>query len=376
MKIGLLKELKPGELRVLLTPEAVGALVQDGHDLFVESSAGKRSNFFDEEYERFGAQILPTAEKVFSNSQLILKVQAPMSVEYELFSSDHICFSFLLLPNQSDRLNSLVNTGAIFFATEMIQLSNGDRPILKAMSEIAAKMAVVEAAKYLESPSGGKGILLSGSSSVEPARVTIIGGGTAGKTAALHAAGCGAHVTLFDEDFDKLIKFKEQNPHVKNLRIFAFNTENLDKILPQTDVLISAVFRPGYKAPMLVSEQQVKLMEPGSVIIDLSVDNGGSVETSRPTTQDNPVFKIHDIIHYCVTNVPAGVPHTSSQALSKAILPYIKQLADLGFSEAVATVPQLRECLNIYRGKVVDKILAETNGYEYYDILELLELNL
>jgi alanine dehydrogenase len=375
MRLGLLKEIKSSEQRILLIPAHVQKLVEDGHEVFVENGAGTYSNFEDTAYESVGAKILPTSEKLFQNVEMVLKVQAPMPVEYELYEPHHISFSFLHLAVNLDRLNALRKRQSIFIAAEMIKNSENSFPILRSMSEIAGIMAINQAAKYLEFTSGGKGILMSGTKTVAPARVTIIGAGAAGSTAALKALNIGCTVNLFDIDYQKLLQFKNylNNP---NLEIFEFSRSIMREILIETDILITAVQVPGEKAPILIMKDDVKLLSRGSVIIDLSIDQGGCVESSRPTTPDNPIFSHEGIVHYCVSNLPTAVPHTSSQVLSEVVSPYIKLIAQLGCEEAIALNPEIRNGLSLYQGKLVNKSLANTHKIECYDILELLEISI
>jgi len=375
MKIGLLKEIKSSEQRILLTPHAVQQLVEGDHKVFVESGAGTYSNFDDTAYESMGAKILPTSEKVFKNAELILKVQAPTPVEYELYEPHHISVSFLHLTVNRERLNALIKRKSVFFAAEMIQNNEKLFPILRAMSEIAGKMAINQAAKFLEFTSGGKGILISGTKTVPAARVTIIGAGTAGTNAAIQALNMGCSVNILDADYQKLLQFKETLP-AANLEIFEFSRSILREILIDTDVLITAVQVPGHRSPILVKKEDVKLLNPGSVIIDLSIDQGGCVETSHATTPENPIYKYEEILHFCVSNLPSAVPNTSSQALSNAVFPYIKLIAQLGCEEAIALNPEIRSGLCLYKGKLVNSSLAEAHNMERYDILELLEISI
>jgi alanine dehydrogenase len=375
MKIGLLKEIKTSEQRVLLIPRDVQQLTEAGHEVYVENGAGTYSNFDDSAYESVGAKIVPTSEKVFQLVEFILKVEAPMPVEYELFLPKHLSFSFLHLPNNIDRLNALLKSQSIFIAAETIKNGQNIRPILSAMSDIAGKLAIHQGAKLLEFASGGKGLLLSGTKGVSPARVTIIGAGNAGSAAARFALAQDCYVNLMDSDYQKLEHFKFKVPDPR-LEIFEYSRSILREVILETDILITSVQNAEQKAPVLVRKEEVKLLSPGSVIIDLSIDQGGCVETSRPTTTENPTFIHEGIVHYCVANLPSLVPYTSSQALSGAVLPYVQLIAQLGCEEAIAIHPEIRSGLNLYRGKVVNAGLAKAVNLEYYDILELLELNI
>jgi len=376
MKIGILREIKTTENRVLLVPEDVQKIVEAGHEVFVENGAGSYSNFEDAEYESVGAQILPTSEKIFDTVELIGKVHAPLPIEYELLHDDHIIFSFLHLANNADLMNALLKLKATFFAMEMIRSANdGKHPILEAMSKIAGQLAIFEGAKYLERTYGGKGVLFGTADKNNPTRVTIIGAGNAGISATKTALALGAHVNLIDHDFVRLESVSGIT-NMQNLDRFEFSRGILRELLIETDILIAAVQIPGQKSPILVQKEDVALLGKGSVVIDLSIDQGGCVATSRPTTPENPIFVFQDIIHFCVTNLPSAVPNTSSSALSKAVIPYIIQLAQLGCEEATALNLELRNGMNIYNGKIVNQQLAEVHNIEAYDILELFELSI
>ena len=375
MTIGLLKEINISENRVLLIPSDVSSLVQAGHQVFVESEAGEHSNFSDQLYESAGAIILPSAEKIFQKVELVLKVQVPMPVEYELYTPDHISFSFLHILNNPELLSVLSKSGAIFFASEMLSDTNSHRSVLSAMSDIAGKMAVINGAKYLEKQFGGKGKFISGLNGSDSTNITILGAGTAGTAAAKMAAAIGANVTLIDVDESKFECLRSIE-HQYNFSFYEYSRGVLREVLLETDILIASVWIPGKKPPILVNRDDIKLMQPGSLVIDLSADEGGCIETTRPTTIDKPVYIIDGIIHFCVTNLPSSVPYTSSRALSSAIIPYIMRIAQLGMHEAIAISPEIRSGLAVYRGKVVNKDIAASLKKEYYDILELLELNI
>ncbi len=376
MKIGILREIKTTENRVLLVPRDVQKIVETGHEVYVENGAGSYSNFEDAEYESVGAHILPTSEKIFNTVELIVKVHAPQPIEYELFHDDHIIFSFLHLASNADLMKALLKLKATFFAIEMIRSAKDGRYlILEEMSKIAGRLAIIEGAKYLEKTFGGKGILFGGLQPDRPTRVTILGAGNAGIEATKTALALDAHVNLIDHDFVRL----ESDPEIinmNNLNRFEYSRGIMRELLTETDLLIAAVQVPGERSPVLVKKEDVRLMEKGSVIIDLAIDQGGCVETSRPSTTENPIFIFENIIHFCVTNLPSVVPNTSSNALSEAVLPYIIQLAQLGCEEATALNPELRNGLNIYNSKIVNQQLAQAHNIEAYDILELFELSI
>ena len=375
MKIGILREIKASENRVILIPRDVEQLIEFGHEVYVENGAGLYSSFPDTDYEAAGAHILPTSEKIFSTVELILKVQAPTPIEQELYAEHHLSFSFLFLANNPDLLKSLLKYESIFFAAELFTNSHDTRPVLKAMSHLAGKIAVFEAARYLQKNQGGKGILLGHADGAPASTVTIIGAGGAGLAAAEQALALGSNVHLIDTNPDKLGQIINTNPDAE-LITFEFSRGLLREVLLNTDVLITAVQTPGKKVPVLVEKSDVKLLKPGSVIIDLSIDQGGCVETSHPTTQENPVFIQDEIIHYCVPNLPSVIPITSSQILSRSVMPFLRQIAHLGGEEVIAMHPEVRSGLAIYHGKVVNQDLAEMNGLEYYDAREMLELSL
>jgi len=375
MKIGILKEIKAAENRVMLVPDSVSELVQMGHELFVENGAGSYSSCDDADYESAGAHILPTSEKIFKTVELICKVQPPLPIEHELYQPHHTSFSFLFLNNNPELLKGLLKYNSVFFAAEMFKNSKANLPIMQSMSQIAGLMAVHEAAKYSQKTYGGKGILLFSPPGTPNAKITIIGAGIAGLTAARQSLLLGAQVNLIDIDEEKLQTFTNPNPEAE-LVTFEFSRGLLREVLLETDVLITAVHTPGRKTPVLVTRNDVKLLKPGSVIIDLSIEQGGCVETSRPTTPESPIYLQDDIVHYCVPNLPSAVPTTASRILSAQAVKYIKQIAQLGIEESVALNPEIRSGLTIYHGKVVNEELAEINNLEYYEALEMLELSL
>jgi alanine dehydrogenase len=376
MKIGILKEIKPSENRVILIPREVELLIADGHEIFVENGAGAYSSFDDIEYEAAGANILPTSEKIFKNAELILKIQAPMPVEQELYEEHHISFSYLFLANNSKLVNSLLKYKSVYFAAELFTNNINCRPILRSQSKLAGKLAVLEGAKYLQKTYGGKGIMFGGDPPEIPnTQVTVIGAGTAGSAAARYASALGANVNLIDIDQNKLDEFDNPNPETDLIK-FEYSPELLHEVLIETDVLITAVQVPGNKAPVLVTQKDLKLLKPGTVIVDLSIDQGGCVESSRPTTPDDPVFIQDNIVHFCVPNLPSVVPDTASQLISLAAFPYIRQIAKLGCQEVIALHPEIRNGLTLFHGKVVNQELAKLNHLEYFEVLEMLELSL
>jgi alanine dehydrogenase len=375
MNIGILRGIKFLEPRVALIPQDVKKLVEDGHAVFVENGAGILSNYDDSEYESVGAEILPTSEKVYEVANLICKVQNPTSAEFELYASDHICVSFLNLADNRDLLNALLKTNATFIASEMIGNVHREYPIFDAMNEIGGKLAVIEAGNYLQQQFGGKGMLLMGTDQTPPVHILILGSGISAQTVAKWALYNQTRVIMIDDDIQKLLHF-QQEMHNENLTILEYSPSILREVLLETEVLIAAKHAAGFKSPVLINKADLKLMKAGSLIIDLTIDQGGCLETSRPTTAIKPVF-IHDkILHFCVSSLPAVVPHTSSTVYSTLLLPYIRAIAGLGLREALAVNSDLRNGLNIYQGKLVNQDLASAYHLQSYDILELFEMNI
>lgn len=373
LKVGLLKELKQFEGRVMLTPEGVKVLVKNGIPVFVESDAGELCYFDNLQYEGAGATILPTMEKVFQKANLILQVQPPLPIEYDLLNDSHILLSFLNLIHSAERLKALLETKGTFISAELIQDESGKYPLLMAMSEIAGRMAVTEGARLLTIAAGGKGKLLSGADIVKPAAITIIGAGKVGRTAALQAKVNGAHVNLLSLKPGKLDEFEKEHP---DLKTDLYSEKKLRELLPHTDILIVAVYSLTDDYHIFISKEMINLMEKGSVIMDISVEQAHAVETSRVTSHEQPTFIVDEIVHYCVPNIPAVVPVTASRILTKKMIPYIKTLAMKGLKDSLVEEPGFISALNIYKGKVTNRFFADHFGHEFYSIFELLELNL
>jgi alanine dehydrogenase len=369
MNIGLLKEVKSFENRVMLVPNAVKELVEHGNTICLESGAGKASGYNDKSYESAGATILPSSEKVFSKTELILKIQAPMPVEYDLFTEKHMCFCYLLPLNNPERLQSLLKSGATFLSGELIP------PINSAMGEVAGRVAIVQAQKYLESVYGGKGILFSGACDFPGARVSVIGNNMSALAATKQALLLGASVNLICEDYQNLVSFKA-NQNSDSLEVFEFDRGLLQNLLMETDVLIITAQNPNEQRNIHIKNDDLKLLEPGSLIIDLSLKNGDIIDLSRETKPDEPSYLQDGVVYFSVTNLPSFVSKTSSNILSNIITKYINQLTSMGFDEAIATSPELRNSLILYHGKIVNSLLAKNTEFEHYDILELLELNI
>ncbi|NOZ04147.1 MAG: alanine dehydrogenase [FCB group bacterium] len=365
MVIGVPKEIKANEARVALTPQGALELTNNGHQVLVETKAGLQSGYVDEDYHAVGCRIVDDPREIYETVELIVKVKEPQPVEIEMCHSGLTMFTYFHFAASEKLTKSFLETGATAIAYETIMLSDGSLPLLVPMSEVAGRMAVQEGAKYLEKSSGGLGILLGGVPGVEPATVTILGGGVVGTNAAHIAAGLGASVFILDTNLSRLRYLDEIMP--KNVTTIYSNRYNVNELLRKTNLLIGAVLIPGSKAPKLVTREMLKLMKPGSVVVDVAVDQGGCVETCTPTTHENPTFKVEGIIHYCVANMPGAVPITSTIALTNATSPYLLKLADQNIIPALTSDPALLQGLNIYHGKVTHKGVAEAFDLEYVD---------
>lgn len=357
MIVGVPKEIKNNESRVSLTPAGVKTMILNGHTVFVETHAGVNSGFSDEEYVNAGAQILQTAKEVFDIAEMIMKVKEPIEVEYDLIRPNQLLFTYFHFASDEVLTRAMIKTNAVCLAYETVEVNN-TLPLLIPMSEVAGRMSVQEGAKYLEKPKGGKGILLGGVPGVKPANVLVLGGGVVGTQAALMAAGLGAHVTIADISLSRLRYLSEIMP--ANVDTLMSTAYNIEQMLPLVDLVIGAVLIPGAKAPHLITREMMKLMQPGSVMVDVAIDQGGCFETSKPTTHAQPVYTVDGILHYCVANIPGAVPFTSTLALTNATLPYALKLASLGWEKACEQNEDLRKGLNIVNGKVVCKAVAET----------------
>jgi len=360
MKIGIPKEIKNNESRVSVTPGGARTLVQHGHEVFVETHAGENSGFSDEQYKKAGVKILSTAADVYDIAEMIMKVKEPIKSEYKLIKKNQLVFTYFHFASEKELTLAMMETGAVCLAYETVEKSDHTLPLLIPMSEVAGRMSIQEGAKYLEKPKGGKGILLGGVPGVKPANVLVLGGGVVGTQAALMAAGLGAHVTIADISLPRLRYLSEIMP--ANVDTLMSSTHNIEEMLPHTDLVIGAVLIPGAKAPHLITRDMLKLMQPGSVLVDVAIDQGGCFETSHPTTHADPVYEVDGILHYCVANIPGAVPFTSTLALTNATLSYALVLADLGWEKACAVHEDLRKGLNIVGGKVVCKAVAYTFG--------------
>jgi alanine dehydrogenase len=359
VKIGVPTEIKPQENRVALTPAGAERLLHAGHRVFVQSGAGLGSGFPDDAYERVGARILPTAAAVFGEGELILKVKEPLASEWPHLRKGQTLFTYLHLAAARELTEALVRTGSYCFAYETLEV-NGELPLLTPMSEVAGRMAIQAGAKYLEKPQGGSGILLGGVPGVKPAKVLVLGGGVVGINAARMAAGLGADVTVMDTNLHRLRYLDEVLP--RNCHTVFSTPLAIRDLLPSADLVVGAVLIPGAAAPKLVRREDLARMNPGSVIVDVAVDQGGCVETCHPTTHADPVYTVDGVLHYCVANMPGAVPRTSTLALTNATLSWTLQLAELGAVQAVKRSKPLARAANVLAGKITCKGVAEAFG--------------
>jgi alanine dehydrogenase len=368
--VGVPKEIKTAENRVALVPAGAESLASDGHTVLVEQGAGLGSGFNDDAYRSVGAQIAPNADAVWSKAEMIMKVKEPIESEWGKIRKGQVLFTYFHFAASEPLTKAIIKSGSVAIAYETVQLPTGELPLLTPMSEVAGRMAVQEGAKYLEKVFGGSGILLGGVPGVLPAEVVIIGGGVVGTNAAKMAAGLGAHVTLLDVSLDRLRYLSDVLP--SNVDPLYSNRHNILEQLTKADLVIGAVLLPGAKAPHLVKRADLKLMKPGSVIVDVAVDQGGCIETIKPTTHENPTYVVDGIIHYAVANMPGGVPRTSTLALTNATFPYAKKLAKLGWTAACKKDQSLALGLNVVEGKVVYPGVAEAFGLPLTDLRTVL----
>lgn len=371
MIIGVPKEIKANENRVAITPAGVEALVKAGHKVLIEKTAGLGSSITDEEYVSAGAVMLETPKKVYEKADMIMKVKEPLPAEYELMKENQIMFTYLHLAPEPKLTKAMLDRKAIGIAYETVQLDDGSLPLLAPMSEIAGRMSIQIGARLLEKMSGGRGMLLGGVSGVAPARVVIVGGGNVGANAAKMAVGLGADVTVLDVSTKRLAYLDDIfGNRIKNLMS---NSYNIAQTLKGADLLIGAVLIPGAKTPKLVTEEMVKNMNPGGAIVDVAIDQGGTVMTmDRITSHADPTFIKHGIIHYSVPNIPGAVPRTSTFALTNATLPYALRIANMGAEAAMKADAALKRSLNTYKGKLTYKAVAEAQGLEYTCVDEVL----
>jgi alanine dehydrogenase len=357
MKIGVPKEIKAQEARVALTPGGVLDFIKKGHIVYVQTNAGLGSGFSDSAYIDAGAEILPDIASVYQQAEMIIKVKEPIQEEYNLIRENQLLFTYFHFASNETLTKAMIEKKAICLAYETVEQADGSLPLLIPMSEVAGRMSIQEGAKFLEKPAKGKGILLGGVPGVEPAKVMVLGGGIVGMQAARMAAGFGAKVTILDLNLNRLRYLSETMP--SNVTTLYSSEYNIRGLIKDHDLIIGAVLIPGAKAPKLITRDMLKDMQPGSVLVDVAVDQGGCFETTRPTTHEDPIFIIDDIVHYCVANMPGAVPMTSTIALTNATLPFALQLASKGWQKACKENPSLQLGLNIVQGKVVYKGVAD-----------------
>ena len=370
MIIGVPKEIKNNENRVALTPAGTQELVKRGHAVYIQKTAGLGSGFSDEEYAKAGAKMLSEAAEVFGVAEMIMKVKEPVDLEYKLVKNDQLVFTYFHFASYEPLTKAMIQSGGVCLAYETVERIDGSLPLLVPMSEVAGRMAIQEGAKYLEKPLKGRGILLGGVPGVQPAKVLILGGGVVGTNAAKIAAGMGADVTIMDLNINRLRYLDDVMP--KNVHTIVSNEYTIRELIKESDLIIGGVLVPGAKAPKLITRDMLKTMRPGTVLVDVAVDQGGCIETCRPTTHEDPTFIIDDVVHYCVANMPGAVPYTSTLALTNATLPYAIRLANQGWKRAFQESMELRNGLNVIHGEVVYKAVADAFTLPYSDVKKFL----
>ncbi|MDX9785995.1 MAG: alanine dehydrogenase [Desulfobacterales bacterium] len=366
MLIGILKEVKSEENRVAMTPAGVEVLCHHGHRVVVEKNAGRASGFPDASYLTAGAQIIHTAQSIYRQCDMVMHVKEPIASEYDWIREHQIIFTYLHLAANKQLTKALMKRKSVNIAYETIQTSEGALPLLTPMSEVAGRMAIQQAAKYLEMIHGGRGVLLGGVPGVDPATVLILGGGTVGVNAAKMACGLGAKVYLLDLSLERLRYLSNVMP--PNCFLLFSSPQKVREIIGVADVIVGAILIPGAKAPRLITRDMIKTMKKGAVIVDVAIDQGGCFETSKPTTHADPIYTVDGVVHYCVTNMPGAVPKTSTWALSNATLPYALEIADKGWVRAMRENEEIRRGANIVNGKVTHQQVAEAFGLVYTPI--------
>jgi len=370
MIAGILKEIKIEENRVSMTPAGVEVLKDHGHTLLVEKGAGSGSGFEDKAYVAAGAEIVRTAKEIYDRSDMVMHVKEPMPSEYKLIRKDQIVFTYFHLAANEALTRAMIETKSIAIAYETIQKADGSLPLLIPMSEVAGRMAIQEAAKYLEMEYGGEGVLLGGVPGVEPATVLVIGAGTVGTHAAKMACGLGARVYVVDSCLSRLRYLSDVMP--KNCFLLISSPETIRRLIREADAVIGSVLIPGAKAPKLVTRDMLKLMKKGSVLVDVAIDQGGCFETSKATTHKDPIYTIDGIIHYCVANMPGAVAKTSTLALTNATLPYAVEIANKGWKRAMKENPEIKKGANVIKGQVTFQGVADAFGLKFADIEKFL----
>jgi len=366
MIIGVPKEIKNNENRVAATPSGVAELTKRGHEVYVQSTAGNGSGFSDDDYVKAGAKILPTIEETYAIAEMIMKVKEPIEQEYNLIKEDQLLFTYFHFASYEPLTKAMIERKAVCLAYETVEKADRSLPLLVPMSEVAGRMATQKGANYLEKPLGGMGKLLGGVPGVLPANVLVLGGGIVGTQAAKMAAGMGANVTIMDISLKRLRELDDIMP--ANVNTMMSNEYNIREMIKSSDLIVGAVLIPGAKAPHLITRDMLKDMRPGTVLVDVAVDQGGCIETCKPTTHAEPTFVIDDVLHYCVANMPGAVPYTSTLALTNATLPYAIDLANKGWEKACNDNKELELGLNVIKGDVVYKAVAEAFDLPYVPV--------
>ena len=371
MIVGVVREIKPDEYRVALTPAGARELRQRGHDVIVEAGAGLGSSFPDSDYGSVGARVA-SVEEVWANTDLLLKVKEPMPEEYDRLRDGQILFTYLHLAAEEGLTRALLDSGATCIAYETVETEDGALPLLAPMSEVAGRLAAQAGAYFLEKPLGGRGLLLGGVAGVAPGRVVIVGGGIVGYNAAVIALGLGAHVRILDKSVDRLRHLEEILSG--RVELVMSSSLEIERSVLEADVVIGAVLIPGARAPKLVTAEMISAMKEGAVVCDVSIDQGGCIETARPTSDSDPVYVVEDVTHYCVSKMPGAVPITSTFALTNVTLPYVELIADYGLRAAIARDTALARGVNVFDGKLTYDAVAEAHGLDYSPLEELVPL--
>ncbi len=372
MRVGVAKEIKPDEYRVALTPAGALELVKGGHEVLVESGAGIGSAFSDDAYAAVGAEVA-SVDDVWARSELLLKVKEPIAAEYGRLREGLVLFTYLHIAADELLTRALVESGVAAVAYETVESDDRRLPLLAPMSEVAGRLAAQAGAYFLETPLGGRGLLLGGVAGVAPGRVVIIGGGIVGYNAAVIAIGLGAQVTILERSIDRMRHLEEILSG--RVTLLMSNALQIEESVVDADVVIGAVLIPGALAPKLVTREMVRAMKQGAVLADVAIDQGGCAETSRPTTHSDPVYEVDGVTHYCVANMPGAVPITSTKALTNATLPYVEAIADHGLAEAVTRDPELARGVNVLDGKITYEAVAEAHGLDYWPLADVLPLS-
>ena len=370
VKVGVPKELKDNEFRVAITPAGVRELVEHGHDVLIETQAGRGSSISNEQFERAGGTIVPDADTVFADSDMVLKVKEPIEEEFDRLRDGLLLFTYLHLAASEPVTKALLASGTTGVAYETVEMEDHSLPLLAPMSEVAGRMAPHEGAKLLEREHGGRGILMGGVSGVAPARVVVIGAGMSGANAAWIAQGMEAEVLVLDKNINKLRDI--DRIHQGRIMTLASNRLAVEEAVVSADLVIGAVLVPGARAPKIVTKETVSEMKPGAVIVDISIDQGGCVETAHMTTHSDPTYVVDEVVHYCVGNMPGAVPHTSTYALTNATLPYVIDFANKGLESAVRDDPALAKGVNTFKGSVVYAPVAEAHGLDSVELSDLI----